>query len=277
MKSTFLAISIVFITIMGFQSCNEKQKTEIRNDFKTYYDQYQVKGSFALYDQNADKFILYDEAQFRELYIPASTFKICNSLIGLETGVITDENFLIAWDSVSRSPEWDQHHSLKTAFQASAVWYYQELARRVGGDKMKYWLDKASYGNADTSGGIDKFWLTGGLRISHGQQIDFLKRLHNNQLPFSPRSMDIVKKIMIQKDSNSYIMRAKTGWSHQAGNEIGWYVGYIETKDNVYYFSNCVQLPSDLMKQEEQATKFVSSRKAITLSILRDLQIIEGE
>ena len=277
MNSSLLIINILLFVVFGFQTCDQKPKTEIRDDFKTYYDQYHVKGSFALYDQNADKFILYNEAQFREPIIPASTFKICNSLIGLETGVITDENFLIAWDSVSRSPEWDQDHSLETAFQASAVWYYQELARRVGGEKMKYWLDKVHYGNADTSGEIDKFWLTGGLRITHGQQIDFLKRLHNNQLPFSQRSMDIVKKIMIQKDSNSYIMRAKTGWSHQAGNEIGWYVGYIETKDNVYYFSNCVQLPRELMKQEEQAAKFVSSRKAITLSILRDMQIIEGE
>lgn len=276
MKSFSLVINILFIAIIGFQSCKEKQKTEIRDDFKTYYDQYEVKGSFALYDQNADKFILCNETQFREPYIPASTFKICNSLIGLETGVIPDENFLISWDSVGRNPEWDKDHTLKTAFQASAVWYYQELARRVGGEKMKYWLDKVSYGNADTSGGIDKFWLTGGLRMTHEQQIDFLKRLHDNQLPFSQRSMDIVKIIMIQKDS-TYVLRAKTGWSQQAGNEIGWYIGYVETKSNLYYFSNCVQLPSDLMNQKEQAAKFVNSRKAITLSILRNLQIIEGE
>ena len=275
MKSSPLIINVVFIAIIGFQSCDQKQKTEIRNEFKKYYEQYQVEGSFAVYDQNADKYILYNERQFKEPFIPASTFKICNSLIGLETGVITDENFVIPWDSVARSTDWDKDHSLKTAFQTSAVWYYQELARRVGGEKMKYWLNKVSYGNADTSGGIDKFWLTGGLRVTHEQQIDFLKRLHDNKLPFSQRNMDIVKTIMIQKDTSSYTLRAKTGWSRQSGKEIGWYIGYIETKGNVYYFSNCVQLSSELMNQEEQTAKFVSSRKAITLAILRELKIME--
>ena len=275
MKSTLLVINILIIAIIGFQSCDQKQKTEIRNEFKKYYEQYQVEGSFALYDQNADKYILYNERQFKEPFIPASTFKICNSLIGLETGVITDENFVIPWDSVARGTDWDKDHSLKTAFQTSAVWYYQELARRVGGEKMKYWLNKVSYGNADTSGGIDKFWLTGGLRVTHEQQIDFLKRLHDNKLPFSQRNMDIVKTIMIQKDTSSYTLRAKTGWSRQSGKEIGWYIGYIETKGNVYYFSNCVQLSSELMNQEEQTAKFVSSRKAITLAILRELKIME--
>jgi beta-lactamase class D len=277
MNSSLLIINVLLFVIFGFQTCEQKPKTEIRNDFNKYYDQYRVEGSFALYDLNAGKYILYNERQFKEPFIPASTFKICNSLIGLETGVITDENFVIPWDSVCRNADWDKDHTLKTAFQTSAVWYYQELARRVGGEKMKYWLDKTSFGNADTSGGIDKFWLTGGLRVTHEQQIDFLKRLHDNKLPFSQRAMDIVKRIMIQKDTISYTLRAKTGWSRQSGKEIGWYVGYIETKGNVYYFSNCVQLPSELMSQEEQAAKFVSSRKAITLAILHELKIMEAD
>jgi beta-lactamase class D len=277
MNSSLLIINVLLFVIFGFQTCEQKPKTEIRNDFNKYYDQYRVEGSFALYDMNAGKYILYNERQFKEPFIPASTFKICNSLIGLETGVIADENFVIPWDSVCRNADWDKDHTLKTAFQTSAVWYYQELARRVGGEKMKYWLNKTSFGNADTSGGIDKFWLTGGLRITHEQQIDFLKRLHDNKLPFSQRAMDIVKRIMIQKDTISYTLRAKTGWSRQSGKEIGWYVGYIETKGNVYYFSNCVQLPSELMSQEEQAAKFVSSRKAITLAILHELKIMEAD
>jgi beta-lactamase class D len=277
MNSSLLIINVLLFVIFGFQTCEQKPKTEIRNDFNKYYDQYRVEGSFALYDLNAGKYILYNERQFKEPFIPASTFKICNSLIGLETGVITDENFVIPWDSVCRNADWDKDHTLKTAFQTSAVWYYQELARRVGGEKMKYWLDKTSFGNADTSGGIDKFWLTGGLRVTHEQQIDFLKRLHDNKLPFSQRAMDIVKRIMIQKDTIFYTLRAKTGWSRQSGKEIGWYVGYIETKGNVYYFSNCVQLPSELMSQEEQAAKFASSRKAITFAILHELKIMEAD
>jgi beta-lactamase class D len=106
---------------------------------------------------------------------------------------------------------------------------------------MKYWLDKTEYGNKDTSGGIDKFWLEGGLRISPAQQISFLRKLYANELPFSQRSMDIVKKIMITKDTNGCIIRAKTGWGNQDNIDIGWYVGYIETKNNIYFFANCIQ------------------------------------
>jgi beta-lactamase class D len=106
---------------------------------------------------------------------------------------------------------------------------------------MKYWLDKVHYGNADTTGGIDHFWLSQGLQITPEQQIFFFKRLKNNQLPFSQRSMDIVKKIMIVKDTLDYVIRAKTGWAMYPEKMVGWYVGYIEKEKKVYYFVNCIQ------------------------------------
>lgn len=241
---------------------------EIREDFKKYFDQFNVQGSFVLFDQNNDKFIFYNKDQFNQGYTPASTFKICNSLIGLETGVIKDENFIIHWDSIMRNnPNWNKDHDLKTAFKNSTVWYYQELARRVGEQQMKLWLNKSNYGNTDLSGGIDKFWLSGGLRISPQQQIDFLKRLHDNKLPFSQRSMDIVKEIMISKDTLDYVVRAKSGWGGHDNKDIGWYVGYLETKDNVYYFANCLQ-------SVEGNKDFVNARIEIVYSILEDLKII---
>ena len=130
---------------------------------------------------------------------------------------------------------------------------------------MNLWLTKAGYGNMDTTGGIDKFWLTGELRITPLEQIDFLTRLHDNKLPFSKRSIDITKKIMVVKDSANYTLRAKTGWSEQEGMQIGWYVGYIEKSNNVYYFANCVQLKG------EATDDFIRSRKEITLMILKEL------
>jgi beta-lactamase class D len=253
-------------------NCHQNQTTETRVDFKKFYDQYKVDGSFVLFDQANDKYIFYNQSQFKHPFTPASTFKICNSLIGLETGVIKDENFVISWDSVTRQiTAWNQDQDLKTAFKNSTVWYYQELARRVGGERMKYWLDKSNYGNADTSGGIDKFWLTGGLRITPEQQIDFLKRLHDNKLPFSQRSMDIVKKIMIAKDTLNYIVRAKTGWGDQDNQNIGWYVGYVETSNNVYYFANCIQSSSD------DNQDFAKARIEILYQILTEMKILNQE
>lgn len=262
--------TLLFLTfaVFGLIACKQKQTVEIREDFKKYYNQFNVEGSFALYDPEADKYIFYNQDQFNKPFSPASSFKICNSLIGLETGVIKDENFIILWDSVIRqNPNWNSNHNLKTAFQNSTVWYYQELARRVGGQQMKYWLDKSNYGNTDTSGGIDKFWLTGGLRISPQQQIDFLKRLHDNELPFSKRSVDIVKNIMIAKDTLNYVVRAKTGWGNQDNIDIGWYVGYLELNNHVYYFANCIQ-SADLNNKN-----FANARIDIVYLILNDLKL----
>ncbi len=126
------------LAVVGLAGCGQNGKPEIREDFKKYFDQFDVVGSFVLYDQNKDEYIFYNQAQFQQTFSPASTFKICNSLIGLETGVIEDENFVIAWDSVTRQNlKWNSDHDLKSAFRNSTVWYYQALARQVGGKQMK--------------------------------------------------------------------------------------------------------------------------------------------
>ncbi len=266
MKNLLLSTSLC---ILGIALLAQEPTTEIKN-FKKYYYQYKVDGSFILYDQTKNKYIIYNQDQVNEPFIPASTFKICNSLIGLETGVIADENFIISWDSVVRRiPAWNQTQDLKTAFKNSTVWYYQELARRIGGKQMKYWLDKSNYGNADTTGGIDSFWLDGGIRITPEQQIDFLRRLQGNSLPFSQRSMDIVKDIMIAKDTLGYVLRAKTGWADNAKVYIGWYVGYFEIKSNVYYFANCIQTGNFDHKD------FGKARINIVYQIFEDLKIIK--
>jgi beta-lactamase class D len=252
-----------------FNACRFNKAEEIRDDFKTFYDHYKVEGSFVMYDQNNDRYVFYNHQQYRQEFIPASTFKICNSLIGLETGVIKDENFVIPWDSVIRqNPDWNKDQDLKTALKNSTVWYYQELARRVGGKQMKFWLDKAQYGNADTSGGIDKFWLSGKLRVTPEKQIDFLRRLHSGQLPFSKRSMDIAKKIMISRDTLGYRICAKTGWGIMENRDIGWFVGYLETNNNVYYFANCIQT------NDSDNREFATARKEIVFLILKDLKLI---
>jgi beta-lactamase class D len=261
---------LIFSCILHvLHSCAPIPREKQREDFKSFYEAYGVDGSFVLFDEKRNTTILYNKQQYTREFTPASTFKMCNTLIGLETGIIADEAFIIPWDSVMRQiPSWNQDHDLSMAFKNSTVWYYQELARRVGSHKMKYWLDKTRYGNTDTTGGIDQFWLNGGLRITPEQQIHFLKRLHDNRLPYSDRSMSILKHIMIEKDSAGVVLRSKTGWGMQDSLDIGWYVGYIETKDNVYYFANCVQ------SSDPNNNDFGRSRKAITYAILKDLNIL---
>ena len=227
-------------------------------------------GAFVLYESQSNRYIRYNPERCAEEFLPASTFKILNSLIGLETGVIPDENYVIPWDGTKYSiASWNQDHSLKTAIQNSVVWYYQELARRVGKDQMKTWVEKAGYGNQDISGNLDSFWLDGSLRISANEQVDFLQRLYDNRLPFSDRNIIIVKGLIIQKTTPDYQLSGKTGSTQRAAIHVGWFVGYVEKTGNVYYFATNIESDSnDGMANGETARK-------ITMDILRKLSILD--
>ncbi len=210
--------------------------SEIKPELAKYFQGFE--GAFVLYDLNRNRYNRYNPERCAERFLPASTFKIMNSLIGLETGVIQDENHVIKWDGTEyKIPSWNQDHTLKTAIQNSAVWYYQELARRVGKEKMQHYVDAASYGNKDISGHIDTFWLEGGLRISADEQVEFLKRLYQGDLLFSQRSMNIVKGILVLEKTESYRLSGKTGSAQRVTPHVGWFVGYAETKGNAYFFA----------------------------------------
>src|SRR5262245_1865034 len=172
----------------------------IAQDLRPYFKN--VEGCFVLYDLKNDRYLRYNEQRCRRRFSPFSTFKIPNSLIGLETGVIKDAEFVIPWDRVKYPPQenwnvepfshWGQDHTLRTAIKYSVVWYYRELATRVGSARMKDNLEKLRYGNRDISGGIDRFWLNSSLRISPDEEVEFLKALYLEKLPVSKRSLGIV-------------------------------------------------------------------------------------
>ncbi|WP_316834539.1 class D beta-lactamase [Pedobacter nutrimenti] len=269
MKSIKLYSLVTFLIVASLYSFKPLPRKIIRDDFKKFYDKYKVQGSFMMYDQKNDQYTIYNEAQTSVPFTPASTFKICNSLVSLETRVVKDEHVVFKWDGKERMlPVWNKDTDMKNAFKNSTVWYYQELARRVGEERMKNWLHKAKYGNADIEGGIDAFWLSGKLRITPNEQIDFLRRLHDNKLPFSKRSMDIVKDIMIAKDTLGAVLRVKTGSGKQDQQYVGWYVGYITTKDNVYYFSNCIQ-------STDKNPDFGKARLDIANDIIEELKVLK--
>ena len=174
---------------------------------------------------------------------PCSTFKIPNSLIGLETGAIADEGSVLKWDGVKRSrPEWNRDHTLASAIKVSTVWYYQELARRVGTERMQKLLSAIPYGNADISGGIDRFWLGGSLQVSPEEQVAFLERLRLTQLPFSERSQRIVRDILLQESRGPIAYRGKTGSCDFDGTkDHGWWVGWVEKDGKATVFAMLVR------------------------------------
>lgn len=172
---------------------------------------------------------------------PCSTFKIPNSLIGLETGVIADAGYVMKWDGTKRFiAEWNRDQTLASAFEVSAVWYYQELARRVGAVRMQELVDRLDYGNRDISTGIDTFWLDASLKISADEQVRFLARLMRSELPLSARSQKLVRDIMIFEKTGHGILRGKTGSAMDfatSKSTLGWYVGAVTRADGTYVFA----------------------------------------
>ena len=214
--------------------------SEVRPELERNFQGF--KGAFVLYDLQNNRYIRYNPERCAERFIPASTFKIMNSLIGLETGVIPDADYVIKWDGAQNEiPAWNQDHTLRTAIQNSVVWYYQELARRVGEKRMQEYVDAAHYGNKDISGKIDTFWLEGGLRISANEQVEFLKRLYKGELPFSQRSMNTVKEILALEKTETSQLSGKTGSAQRVSPPASWFVGYLETKGNVYFFATNIE------------------------------------
>lgn len=243
----------------------------IRDDLISLYDSVGLNGCFVLYDPQLQQYTYVNQFKAALRLTPASTFKICNTLIGLQTGVLKDEKQVFEWDGKKhQNPNWNKTQNLQEAYKNSTVWYYQELARRVGAARMKMWLDSCGYGNADTTGGITQFWLTGKLRISAEEQIDFLKLLYDEKLPFSPEVMRLTKEIMIDEKNAGYTAYGKTGWGYTDSLLMtGWFVGYVEVGDKVYYFANLLTTYTDYNNPH-----FKTARKALAYRMLRELKVI---
>jgi beta-lactamase class D len=208
------------------------QRSEIRDTLMKRFMDIGTSGTFVGYKTEDYLIIASDKTRSGEERLPASTFKIPNSLIALETGVVTDpDKDVFKWDGITRDiAAWNKDHTMRSAIAVSAVPVYQEIARRIGQERMQKFVNLFEYGNRNIGGGIDQFWLTGDLRIDPIQQIDFVDRLRRGVLPISKRSQDLVRDILpVVKVGNS-IIRAKTGLlGAEVGKpSLGWVVGWAE-------------------------------------------------
>ncbi len=211
--------------------------------FKTLVDQANVKGSILIFKAETNTYFSNNFHWAKSGFLPASTFKIPNSIIALETNVLKTDTSIIKWDGKpKRFKTWEQDLSFRNAFHYSCVPCYQEIARNVGLERMQTSLSKLKFGEMDVdSTNLDMFWLEGQSKITAFEQVDFLTRLHNSKLPISERTESIFKKMMIITENDSIILRGKTGWSNQNDVNNGWFVGYVERNNTVYYFATNIE------------------------------------
>lgn len=203
-----------------------------------------MDGTFVVLDVERGALRVHDTGRAAERFLPASTFKIPNTLIALETGIVDGAEFRLRWDSVAAPPasfwpaSWKGEQTLRSAFQNSVYWFYQELARRIGEPRMREHLRRFEYGNRDIDGGIDRFWLSGELRISPLEQVDFLRRMLSGELGVSERSTRIVRDLMLLEDSTRYRLSGKTGTADVTPTrELGWLVGFLERGDALHIWA----------------------------------------
>jgi beta-lactamase class D len=237
------------------------QRSEIHSDLAKHFTDEDTVGTFVGYKVDDYLVIASDKNRSAEAMLPASTFKIPNSVIALDTGVVGDpDKDIFKWDGVVRSIEaWNRDHTLRTAIAASAVPVYQEIARRIGPERMQKYLDLFDYGNRDIGGGIDQFWLTGKLRIDPVRQVDFVDRLRRGVLPVSQRSQDLVRDILPVTKVGDSVIHAKSGLlGAEIGKpSLGWMVGWAEKGSAVTVFAlniDCVEPRhiADRMKLTQQ-------------------------
>jgi beta-lactamase class D len=276
--------SIVFL--LG--SCT-KTRIHEKEDWGTIFKSKGIESAcFMLRDHTHEEIFYYNQDRCIRRFTPASTFKIFNSLVAVETAIAPDEQLIIKWDSVQRwNPLWSKDMNMREAFKVSNVGYYQELARRIGNDYMQHYLDTVQYGNRRIGPQLDMFWLNDTLQISADEQVGFLKKLYFEELPFSERSQRIVRSLMLQEETPHYKLYYKTGTGVLKDSTIYWVVGYAEkieqvkeheksmNKSNVrnypYFFAENFSVSNS-----DTSRNWHNTRLEVLHQVLKTMDIIKG-
>lgn len=268
-KYSFFVLFLFLIFILTYSiHVNQSELSQNLDDIvplklPNNIDEYFIdkSGCFIIYDFKTDLTYTYNENNANKRMSPCSTFKICASLFALDAGVIDTET-VYEWDRTKyKINGWNDNQTLSSAVKYSVVWFFQKLAINIGKSNMQAYIDKIDYGNRNISGGISNFWLLSSLETSPNEQIELLKKLYNNQLPFSKDTQDKVKDILILEENENFSLSGKTGTGE---NKLGWFIGMIKNKQKQYAFVTNIEGISDANGQRA---------KEITISILEYMNI----
>jgi beta-lactamase class D len=239
--------SLLFIILITLISCNRGNIT-IEDGLKKHFDKYNVTGCFGMFDNGHGQFTLYNYNHYKDsMFLPASTFKMVNALIAVETGIVLNDTTMLKWDGVTRSNiDWNSDLTLHKAFEVSSIPHFQALARQIGSQRMLKYLDSLKFTDTkmfhlDTTllrKNLDSFWLNNTFKVIPDEMLGFVKKLYFNQLPgFQPRTHKVVQNMMVREKTDKYILAYKTGWGQDPqGRQVGWITGWIEENKHPYFF-----------------------------------------
>ncbi len=231
-RVVLLALLFVPVSVWGYVIREDEP------ELVALFEEAGVTGTLVMFDVDRDVLRVVNPARANRRYVPASTFKILNTLIGLETGVVEGPDTRFRWDGEPREIEaWNRDHTLESAFRESVVWVYQAIARAVGLERMRALVRASGYGNGAVGGAVDRFWLSGPLAISAREQVEFLQRMYFGELPFGEQTIERVQSIMLVEREGGSELFGKTGWARRVGPDLGWLVGYHQSERGLTFFA----------------------------------------
>ena len=243
--SNFIRPAVLMVALLLASNADASQWTDSAPVTQAFKDA-GVTGTFVLYDVSADRYTVHNRARAKVRYVPASTFKVPNTLIGLSLGSVASVDEVLPYGGRPQPlAVWEQDMSLREAIKVSNVPVYQELARRTGLKRMREQVAKLDYGNGTIGTVVDKFWLVGPLKISAVEQAVFQARLAQDKLPFPKTAMAGTREIMLTEKTPGYSLYSKTGWTDASVPGTGWWAGWVQKGDRVYAFALNIDIVGD--------------------------------
>ena len=261
-KISFLLLS-AFLFTLGSCSINNAR---VNNKLKKYFDSSHVEGCFSFLNNQLGGITVYNMKLDTQRLSPGSSFNILNSLIGIQTNTVTNENTVLKTDSAQ-----NESLTFKEAFRNSSTPFFQALARQTGKKTMKLWIDSLRYGNKNTSGAVDSLWLDNHLKISPDEQLGLMSKLYFEQLPFPKYAQQMVQDQMLQEDNTLYQLSYATGTGiDEKDNSFGWVLGWIIENRHVYFFVTYIRTP-------QKNIDLNATGIHISKSILKEMGFFKGE
>ena len=277
----YITYSTILSVTLGLQACQSEGLSQVsasqESQKSTMIDANAQERIQTLFESiSADAvFVTYDGQSFHRYgtqleradtaYIPASTFKIANALIGLEQGK-TNPTEIFKWDGQPQFIKaWEKDMTLGEAMQASAVPVYKTLARRIGLALMQKELTRIGYGNMQVGSQVDEFWLQGPLKITPQQEAKFVYDLAQKKLPFRTDVQQQVKEMLYIERRGENRLYAKSGWGMDVEPQVGWYTGWV---DDGHGKITAFSLNMQMAEGDDLA-----ERKLLTLDVLDKLGV----
>lgn len=264
-----IAAFIVMFTSRTIALDPQQAQWLVKPELTTIFTKQNISGTFVLYDSQTNQFFSSDSKRAKQRFIPASSFKIANTLIGLDAGAVESVDQVFEYNGENYTYDaWKKSMGLRDAIRVSNVPVYQRLARKIGKKKMQLGVNKLEYGNQNVGEQVDLFWLTGPLKISAVEQTLFLNKLATSALPFQTKHQKSVQEITIIEQGDGWQLHAKTGWTTTPSPQIGWWVGWVNSENKIYSFA----LNMDIINKSQ-----LSKRKEIGRACLELLNLIPKE